>query len=152
MILMLADVIWPAILLEERLFSWWAIVLGLAVEFFFVRWLTALNLRMCVIADLSMNAASALLGIILIPLAGFIWEIFPGLVLYKVFNIGTFNPGTWAATFLLAVFVNAALESLVLRHIFKQQVDKKVFWWLCVANSLSVAIAFGSLFTHQSQT
>ncbi len=57
-----ADVVWPALFLEQRLFSWWAIGLGLVVEFFFVRWLTTLSLRMCVVADLSMNAASALLA------------------------------------------------------------------------------------------
>jgi hypothetical protein len=140
-----ADVVWPALFLEDRLFSWWAIGLGLVVEFFFVRWLTTLNLRMCVVADLSMNAASALLGIFLIPLAGIAWEFFPGLILYNIFRVGTFNPGTWAATFLLAVLINAVLELLVLRLAFRQKVGKRVFWWLCVANSLSVALAFGSL-------
>lgn len=144
----LADVVWPALFLEQRLFSWRAIGLGLVVEFFFVRWLTVLGFRMCIAADITMNAASALLGIILVPAAGFIWELFPGIIIYKVFNIGTFNPGTWAATFLFAVFINAALETSVLRFAFKQKTGKRVFWWLCVANSLSVSLAFGSLFIH----
>jgi hypothetical protein len=152
MTLIFADVIWPAMFLEQRLFSWWAIGLGLVVEFFFVRWLTTLSLPMSIVADLSMNAASALLGILLIPLAGIAWEFFPGMILYKVFDVGTFNPGTWAATFLFAVFINAALESLVLRFAFRQKVDKRVFWWLCVANSLSVALAFGSLFVRPPET
>lgn len=145
MALIFADVVWPALFLEQRLFSWWAISLGLVVEFFFVRWLTALSLRKCIIADLSMNAASALLGLLLIPVAGIAWEFFPGLIIYKIFNIGTFNPGTWAATFVLAVLINGALESLVLKYAFKQKVGKRVFWWLCAANSLSVALAFASL-------
>lgn len=147
-----ADVVWPALFLEQRLFSWWAIGLGLLAEFFFVRWLTTLTVRQGIVADLSMNAASALLGIILIPLAGIAWELFPGSILYKIFDIGTFNPGTWTATFLFAVLINAALESLVLRLAFKQKTDKRVFWWLCVANSLSVGLAFGSLFVRPPQT
>ena len=143
-----ANFIWPALFLEQRLFSWWAIGLGLAVEYLAVRRLTTLSWQKCVVADLSMNAVSALLGIFLIPIAGIVWEFFPGIVLYKFFNIGTFNPGTWAATFLFAVFINGILEWSVLRFMFRQKSDRKVFWWLCVANSLSVALAFGSLFVY----
>jgi hypothetical protein len=149
---MFADVVWPALFLEQRLFSWWAIGLGLVVEFCFVRWLSTLSWRMCIVADLSMNTASALLGIFLLPLVGIAWEYFPGIILYKVFDIETFNPGTWTATFLFAVFINGILEWLVLRYAFRQKIGRRVFWWLCVANSLSVALAFGSLFVHPPQT
>jgi hypothetical protein len=90
-----------------------------------------------------MNAASALLGVFLIPIAGIAWEIIRGIINP---NVGTFNPGTWAATFLLAVLINAALETFVLRRWFNQKTRKKLFWWLCVANSLSVGLAFGSLY------
>ena len=152
MTLIIADIVWPALVVEQRLFSWWAIGSGLLVEFFFVRWLTTLDVKMSAVADLTMNGASALLGILLLPLAGLAWEVFPGIVLSTAFNIGTFNPGTWTATFLLAVFINAALETFVLRRVFKQQTGKRVFWWLCVANSLSVSIAFGSLVTHPPHT
>ena len=152
MIPVFADVVWPALFLESRLFSWWAIGLGLVVELFFVRWLTALDWRKSIIANLTMNAASSLLGIVLIPLMGIVWEFVPGIVLYRVFDVGTFNPGTWVATFLMAVFINAGLESLVLRLIFKQKVGKRVFWWLSIANSLSVGLAFGSIFVHPPQT
>ena len=147
-----ADVVWPALFLEQRLFSWWAIGLGLVVELFFVRWLTGLSWRMSIVADLSMNTASALLGMFLIPLAGIAWEFFPGSILYKLFDIGTFNPGTWAATFLFSVLINGILEWSVLRFIFRQKVGKRAFWWLCVANSLSVGLAFGSLFVKPPQT
>ena len=149
MFLHVADVIWPALFVEDRLFSLWPICLGLLVEFFFVRWLTTLSLGRCVVADCTMNAISALLGIFLLPIAGIAWEVFPGILIYKVFHVGTFNPGTWAATFLFAVAINAALESAVLRFIFQQrQPYRRLFWWLCVANSLSVALAFVSLYLH----
>jgi uncharacterized membrane protein SirB2 len=96
-----------------------------------------------------MNAASSLLGVFLIPLAGGAWEFFPGIMLYKVFNIGTFNPGTWLATFLFAVFINSALETAVLRYAFKQKPFKRFFWWLALANTISVGIAFGSLLKYR---
>lgn len=140
-----ADVVWPSLFLEQRLFSWWAIGLGLVVELFFVRRLTTLNWPRCIAADLLMNAVSALCGLILIPLAGIVWEIFPGMIMYKIFNIGTFNPATWTATYLFAVFINGILETLFLKYVFKQKTGRRVFLWICFANALSVALAFGSL-------
>lgn len=116
MTLLIADIIWPALVVEPRLSSWWAIGSGLLVEFFFVRRLTTLDLKMSAVADLTMNAASALLGILLLPLSGLAWEVFPGIVLSTAFNIGTFKPGTWTATFLLAVFINAVLEITLLTY------------------------------------
>jgi hypothetical protein len=148
----LADLVWPALFLAGRLMAWWAIALGLLVELFFVRWLTGFSWAKSIVADITMNAASALLGVFLIPLAGVAWEFFPGSILYKVFNIGTFNPGTWIATFLFAVFINSALETTVLRYGFKQRPFKRFFWWLALANAISVGIAFGSLFKYPPRT
>ena len=34
-----ANVEWPALVLETRLLSWWAIGLGLLIEYFFIKWL-----------------------------------------------------------------------------------------------------------------
>ena len=61
------------------------------------------------VVDVVMNAVSTGAGIVLISALGFAWEFFPGLVLYKVFNVGTFNPGTWAATFVMAVLATTAI-------------------------------------------
>jgi hypothetical protein len=144
----LADIVWPALFLEERLFSWWAIGAGLLVELLFVRYITTLNWRMSLVADIAMNAASSVLGILLIPLAGLAWEIFPGMVFYPLLNIGTFNPYTWAGTFVFAVMINGTLETLVLRFAFKQKIGKKGFWLLCLANFVSVGMAFYSLFAY----
>jgi uncharacterized membrane protein SirB2 len=106
---------------------------------------------MSAVADVAMNTGSSLLGFVLIPIAGFVWEIFPGTVIYNVFHIGTFNPGTWAATFLLAVLINSALETTVLRYAFKQKPVKRIFWWLALANALSVGLAFASVFRYPSR-
>jgi hypothetical protein len=140
----LADVVWPALFLEERLLSLWVILSGLIVEYFFVRRITQLGVKKSIIADVAMNAASTLLGIVLIPVAGLAWEVFPGIILFKWFNLGTFNPFTWIATFCFAVLINAALETFVLAKIFKQKMGKRGFLWLCLANAITVGIAYGS--------
>jgi len=142
----LADVVWPALLLEGRILTWWAILVGLIIEYFFVRRITDLSFSRAAFADVAMNAGSALLGILLIPIAGLIWELFPGIILYKVFNIGTFNPGTWIATILMAAAINTFIERFVLRKFFKQPVvGKRGFWLLFAGNVISIAIAFASI-------
>jgi hypothetical protein len=135
--LSLADMVWPALLWENRLLTWWAILVGLFVEYFFVRRITNLSFSRAALADVCMNAASALLGIIFIPIAGIIWEVFPGSVLYKVFHIGTFNPGTWLVTVLVAAILNTYIERFALRRLFKQPlVGRRAFWLLYLANAI----------------
>jgi hypothetical protein len=144
-----ADLIWPAVYLVGEMLAWWSIVTGLVVEYLFVRYLTGFSIRKSFIVDLAINLASSLLGVILIPIAGIIWEIFPGVLLYKVFYVGTFNPGTWAATFFFAVFINAFIENFVIKKFFKCKLGWRGFWWLSLANGLSVILCFISLYLNQ---
>ena len=146
-----ADVVWPALFLEARLVTWWAVTTGLVVEYLFVRKLFGFGTGKAILVDVCMNAASTLLGILLIPIAGIAWEYFPGILLYTAFDVGTFNPITWIATFLLAVAINAGLESLVIRWAFKTRVGRRGFWGLFLANAVSVGVAFGSLFMVEPQ-
>jgi len=140
-----ADVVWPALYLETRLFSWWAIGLGLLIEFFFIWKIFSLSPKRALLADLAANAVSALLGVILIPLAGIAWEVFPGSVLYDLFKMGTFDLITWGITFVFACLINALLESYVLKRFFRLPFTKRTFSWLVLANGCSVGIAFASL-------
>lgn len=126
--------------------TWWAILAGLIIEYFFVRLITNLPPAKTVWADVAMNAASAALGLFLIPIAGIAWEFFPGIIIYKIFNIGTFNPGTWVATIFMAAFINTFIERAALRKFFEQPVTgRREFWLLFAGNFLSVALAFASL-------
>lgn len=142
-----ANAVWPALYLETRLFSWWAISVGLVIEYFFVRWLFGLAPRRAALADLSANAASAVVGVVLIPIAGIAWELFPASVYNWALGWGTFNPITWAGTFLLACVVNAVLEGFVYKKAFKVdfKIKSKKFGWLVLANAFSVGVAFASL-------
>jgi hypothetical protein len=141
----LADFVWAALVLESRLLAIPIILAGLVIEFFFVRYLTGFSVRRSILADITMNAASLLFGIVLIPLAGFAWEISVGSLLWELNNqIGSFHPVNWTATFVLAVLINTVIEYFVLRTIFKLEKTKAGFRWLCLANALSVGVTFVS--------
>ena len=148
-----ANVVWPALYLETRLFSWWAISIGLLVEYFFIKWLFTFSTKKTAIATVSANAISSIAGIILIPLAGIAWELFPGSLIHWAFNWGTFNPITWGATFVLGCLINALIEGAVYKKWFAPafKFKSEVFLWLLAANSLSVGVAFGSLWLNPVQ-
>lgn len=148
-----ANMVWPALYLEARLFSWWAISLGLLVEFFFIRWLFDFSAKKASIATVSANAVSAVAGIILIPLAGIAWEVFPASIINKIFSWGTFNPITWIGTFVLGCLVNGLLEGAVYKKWFAPEFKfkSKAFLWLLAANAISVGAAFVSLWLKPMQ-
>jgi hypothetical protein len=142
----LADVVWPALYLETRIFTWWAIVIGLLVEYLFVRWFFPLSPQRAAFATLAANAASTLAGVPLIPLAGLLWALFPGTIYTEWLGWGTFNPISWGAAFGLACGLNVAIESLVFKRFFQCRLRWRAWLGLGIANSLSVGVALASLF------
>ena len=143
---LLADMVWPALVLEQRLISVIPIIVGLLTEWLVLRLGGfGLSWKRAAVVDIVMNLVSTVAGIPLIPLLGLAWEVFPGHVLYKFFNIGTFNPGTWAATFIMATFATTGVEAAVVRWGFRIALGWRRFGVLGLANSLSIAIAFISL-------
>ena len=141
----LADMVWPALILETRLFSWWAITVGLVAEYLFVRVFFRRSIQSSLVATLAANAASSLAGVVLIPLVGIVWEFFPGMIYMTLLNWGTFNPITWAATFALACAVNTLIEIQVYKRGFAWTVRRREFVGIFLANAASVGVALGSL-------
>src|SRR3972149_3628116 len=76
-----ANMIWPALLLEGRILSWQIILIGLLIEYPFVRKLTHFSIIKSITADIVMNALSSLSGIVLIPLSGIGWEFINYIIL-----------------------------------------------------------------------
>ena len=140
-----ADVVWPALYVEQKLLSVPVIILGLLVEALALRFCFAMNAKRALIASLAVNAISTVLGVLLIPLAGIVWEIFPGLILHKGFNMGTFNPITWSATFLFALGITTSIEVACLRRLFGVPAGWRTWLWWTLANATSVGSAFASL-------
>jgi hypothetical protein len=136
------DIVFPELLFEGRLLAWWIILIGLALELPFVRLITGLPLKKCVLADLAMNAVSTAVGVVLIPVLGLGWELGGP----RVLGDHRFDLLHWSGSFLLAVVVNSVIELTVLVLGFKQQFNLRSFLWLFLANSLSVGLALWSLF------
>ncbi len=148
----LANIVWPALFLTQRILTWWAIGLALPIEYLAVREITKITPIKAILVTLFMNLVSCLLGIILIPLVGIIWEFFPGIVLYKVFSMGTFNPLTWIANLFLAGLINTGIEGRVVRHFSKNSLTRKDYIFLFFANLMTVGVAFGSLMLYPPQS
>src|SRR5437870_683942 len=86
------DFVWPALLLEVRLLTWYSVILGLAVEAVVLRCCLGFSWSQALKADLIMNAVSAAIGYIALPLAGLAWAFSIDRVLYEVFHWGSFHP------------------------------------------------------------
>ncbi len=147
-----ADVVWPALILEGRIMTWWAIGAGLLVEWPVAKHITGRTWAASLWPNVAMNLVSSLLGIVLIPIVGFLWDLIPEFTVYRWFHIGTFNPFSWCVTVLLAALVNGALEAVVLRRLFKAQVTKRGLLLLVIANLVSVGIAMASILISPLRT
>ncbi len=147
-----ADVVWPSLFLAGRLFTWWIIVAGLVVEFFFVFWLTRVNPLRAGLMTVVMNAVSTGIGIVGIPLSGILWELMATITILPLFHWGTFNPVTWFVSCVLATLLNTVIETGSLRLIFKVAWTKRLFWWLALANVITVGMAMVSIMMHPPRT
>ncbi len=141
MLIMLANLVWPSMLLTGRIVAVIPIAAGLAVELIYLRRCTSLRGIRCLWADLSMNLASALLGLGLIPLSGLGWELLACVTINPLMGVGTFNPVTWVASFILAVITNAFVEGYVLWRWFGLILGRRGFWLLAAVNLVTVGIA-----------
>jgi hypothetical protein len=143
-----ADIVWPGLILETRLLSFWAIAIGLVVEYAFLRWFFRFGVLKSVGVDLCMNGASTVLGCILLLFATFVWELPSDLFFRPLLGWKTGHAIDMVVACLLAVTINAVLESLVVGFTFNGPVPvgKKGFWVLFAANAISVGLAYASLF------
>lgn len=139
--LAMANMVWPALYLTGGLYTWWVIAIGLAIEFIAIRRLFMLSPSKAALVDISANAVSALLGVVLIPLSGVIYELFPGLLINWAFSWGTFNPVAWLATVLLAAAVNLFVEGQVMKRIFRLTLSRRTKLVLYATNLATVTLA-----------
>ena len=112
--------------------SWYVIVTGLIIETIFVKCFLKQAYLKSVLIAFVMNLVSTVLGIVAIPLSGFIGEI-----LMIPFGTGTFHPTHWFMSYIFAILSNVLIEGFTIKFIFKYNF-KKMFWWLLVANAISV--------------
>ncbi len=134
-----ANVMWPALLMEQRLSSPFVILLGLAVEWALIRWIFGFPPKRALWAALAANAASAAVGFVGRPFLGAVWSVLP-----NVIGLPTFGRLDWAGTFVVAVLANVLIEGLVLRFGFKLPMSRRNLGWLALANAATIAAAYAS--------
>ena len=140
---LLADVVWPALYLVDRMAAIEVILLGLTVEVFVFRRLLNLTWRRSLLTTLSINSVSALVGWGFIVAWGWHWADATS-NRDRSLGWGTFNPLSWSETCCFAWLVTSLIEWLPLYLIAGKQ--KRLLWSLLIANFLSVAIAYLSFF------
>ena len=139
---LLADVVWPALDLSSGLLAWWVILAGLLIEWPVFQYLTRASWIKSLWVTAVANAASALLGTIGLVAAGFLWELFPGVLLFNFWNIGTYNPLTWSFTLVACAAINTAIELLAAVLIFKApRPHRRAKASLFAANLVSAGLA-----------
>jgi hypothetical protein len=138
-----ADLIWPSLYIAKGMLSIKVILLGLIIELFFVKHFTKINWQKALTVTFLMNLITTILGMIFIPLSGLGSEFVFDFVFhaYDKFGIGTFHWSHWLAAYLLVIFINTVTEGLFIKLTLKIKI-LKTFWWLLIANAMSVFICF----------
>ncbi len=129
-----ANMVWPSLYIAEGLRSWYVILIGLIIEFVFVKCFLKESCLKSVLIAFVMNLVSTVLGIVLIPLSGFMGEF-----LMIPFDTATFHLSHWIFSYVLAMLSNVLVEGLCVKIIFKYKFSK-MFWWLCAANAITIII------------
>jgi hypothetical protein len=136
-----ANMVWPALYTETKLSSVPIIGLSLVIEYFFFKWLFTINVRQAIRYTILANLISGLLGLFLRPIAGIAYELSLGGIINLLFNWGTFNPIAWIFVPILGGVINAFLELLTIRLIWKQKFNKRNYLFLWMINTVTIAIA-----------
>ena len=126
-----ADVVWPSLYIATGMVSIKVILAGFLVELFFVKFFTDAHWLKTIVITILMNVVTCILGLVLIPISGLFVELIPP---HK-----TFHWTHWFLDYLLAIFINTAIEGFIIKLILKLKF-KDIFTWLFIANTISILI------------
>jgi hypothetical protein len=130
------NVVWPALYTETKASSLPIIGLSLALEYLVIRRLFGQSLTKSVFYTVAANLVSGILGLVLRPLSGLAWELSLGMLIMWLFNWGTFNPVTWFFVPVVGGAINALLELLTIKLIWKEKFSRKAFLYLWMITNL----------------
>jgi hypothetical protein len=141
----LADVIFPALILTERLFSWWIIAATILIEAGFVMLAFRLTPFNALCASLAANALSAMIGVWTLPYSGLYTEV-------AINNAGlttemgwAFSPEDWVVAFLLGLAINLVIELAVYRFGYGLKLGTRQVALITAANAVTVGMALLSI-------
>lgn len=138
---LVANVVWPALYVEARMNSIPIITASLVLEYFVYKYLFQLNVKKAVLYTLAANIVSGLVGIVLRPVSGLGYEFTVGILMERLFGWGTFNPLAWCFVPVIGGAINAALELLTIRLVWKNGITVRIFLIAWVINTITVAMA-----------
>jgi hypothetical protein len=139
--LVYGNMVWPALYAETKINSLPIIALSLALEYLVIRWLFKVGVGRSLLYTVAANFASGVLGIVFRPLSGIVWEISLGQAIMFLSKWGTFNPVTWLSVPVIGGALNAAIELLFIKLVWKEKFTKQRFIILWAINAVTVGIA-----------
>lgn len=141
----LADVVWPALLLADRLSAWWCIVASILLEATALWRFAQVQPAKALVAATVMNVVSALCGALLLPSMGIRWETIANLTYNAWIGWGTFNWITQIVTWCIAVLLSTIIEIFVLWLVFSMPWTRRLTVVMLSANAVTVALAWGTM-------
>jgi len=133
-----ANVVWPSIYIAEGMRSFYVILFGLIAETVFVKLFEKQTWLRAALISIIMNTVSTLLGIILVPAVGLVGTLLLGMLSEVIPAFGnTFDSPIWIFSYILTIFTNVIVEGYTTQFAAKIPF-KKMFWWLLLANTISV--------------
>ncbi len=137
----LANVVWPALYVETKASSVPIIGLSLALEYLAIRWLFRRGIGRSLLYTLAANAASGVVGLVVRPISGLVWELSLGWLVMWMFDWGTFNPVAWFFVPVIGGAINAAFELLTVKLVWKERFSRRAFMVLWAINWITVGMA-----------
>ena len=146
--LVLADFAWPGLLFTQGYWSWWVVLVGLAIEYFVVWKVFELAPSRAIRADLVMNGLSASLGMVVVAIADFGWQFSLGQAIFHASHRPEPVVATWGPTAVFSILVSTVVEVLVLYKVFKARVTRNRVAILALANAITVTLAFLEMYRN----
>jgi len=143
-----ANMVWPALYVETKMSALPIIGLSLLIEFYLYKYIFQINRIQAAKYVVLANIVSGLLGLFLRPLSGIAYELSLGMLINWLFDWGTFNPVVWICLPFISGSVNAVLELLTIKIIWKHKFSKRNFYMAWVGNIVTVAIATAWVVTY----
>ncbi|MDL5046535.1 hypothetical protein QQ054_10870 [Oscillatoria amoena NRMC-F 0135] len=140
-LLFLANVVWPALFLSMRMAAWWCVLASVLIEAAALWRFAKVRPVIALPAAALMNLVSAFMGMLLIPILGFRWELFADATYNAWLGWGTFNLITYIATWIGVTILTTLIEGFVLWLIFGMPLKRLWIVVLLLANSVTVALA-----------
>ncbi len=135
------NVVWPALVTEAKVNSIPIITLSLLIEYLTIRWLFKADIKKCIYYTVCANLSSGILGLFLRPLSGLASDVYIEPVAMYFNYWGTFNPIAWFFVPIIGGAINAALELLTIRLIWKEKFSAKNYLSLWGVNWATVGLA-----------